>query len=423
MYISQKIRFTPLFLLLPLGSLTTQTSAGSDMETLSYVQVLQRALAADPRLEWYTALEDAAEGQITQAGLRPNPVVGAELENFLGTGPLSGVDGLEISLGIRQLIETADKLEKRKALAEAERDLIGWERERILADIEASVRSAFMDVLLAQQQRNLRTEQLALAERSAEETARLVEAARSAQVEQARATLAVRRQQFALQQAERKYQAAKTVLSSYWEEEAHSDFSVQGEIRIQPTTPEFVELASKLVNTATLARYSAEERAREAALELEQARATPDVEVFAGSRYFNERNGDIGFRMGVEIPWPLFDKNQGNIRTARAQLRAVWQERDAQHRELLIALNRAYQQLLSAHAEAMAIQTELIPSAEATLLETEAGYERGQFTQLAVLQSRNTLFEVRESYLEAVQRYALAQAEIEALTRPAALQQ
>ena len=60
-------------------------------------------------------------------------------------------------------------------------------------------------------------------------------------------------------------------------------------------------------------------------------------------------------------------------------------------------------------------------AAKATLRETEDGYERGKFTQLAVLESRATLFDVREAYLEALRRYGVAQAEIDALSRPANL--
>ena len=72
--------------------------------------------------------------------------------------------------------------------------------------------------------------------------------------------------------------------------------------------------------------------------------------------------------------------------------------------------------MVSAQADASLIQAKLLPAAEATLHETEDGYELGQFTQLAVLESRSTLFDVREAYLEALRRYGVAQAEIEALT-------
>jgi cobalt-zinc-cadmium efflux system outer membrane protein len=421
MHYFQKFKQVSFILLLPFGSLSAKATIGPDVEAVSYTQALQRAIAADPRFELNATLAEASEGQVEQAKLRPNPVVGTEIENFLGTGPLRGVQGLELTLGISQVIETGEKRARRTDLARAEGALIDWERESLMARIEASVRSAFVDVLLAQEVLGLRGEQLDLAERSAEETSRLVEAARSPKVEQTRAELAVRRYRFARQQAERGYAAAKSVLSSFWSQSADTDFSVAGDVKLKSKPPEFSKLAAKLSHTAAVARYAVLEQARQAAVDLERARATPDVEVFAGGRYLNEEAGNAGFLIGVEVPWPIFDKNQGNIRTARAQLRAVDQERKATHRELMITLNRAYQQLLSAHEESIAIHSELLPAAEATLRDTEEGYERGQFQQLVVLESRSALFEVREAYLESLQRYATAQAEIESLTRPANL--
>jgi len=194
-----------------------------------------------------------------------------------------------------------------------------------------------------------------------------------------------------------------------------------GKIRLEETPPEFSGLVAKLGRTAALARFEAEERSRVAALDLEEARSKPDVEVFAGGRYFNEAEGNIGFLAGVEVPWILSDQNQGNIRTARAELRAVSYESAATRRELLIDLNQAYQKALNARADALTIQADLLPSAQDTLNDIQAGYERGQFSQLTLLEGRSALFEVREAYLEALWRYAVGQAEIEALTRPSNL--
>ena len=414
-------RFSPLLVLLALsiGSLGAQAPSVAASAPMTLADALQRAVAAEPRLRLNATRAEAAEGKIEQAGLRPNPVIGVEAENLLGTGPLSGVQGLEVTIGVSQVIETADKRARRTDVARAERMLVEWDRETILAELEASLRSAFVEVLLAQQLLQLRDEQLALAERSAAETSRLVEAARSPEVERTRAQLAVRQQAFAVQQAKRRLATAKSVLASFWGGAGDSGFSVVGRVHLDPTLPSFSELEARLADTAALARSSAQERVREAALDLEMARAKPDVEVFAGTRYFNERDGDVAFLVGVEVPWTLFDLNQGNIRTARAELKAVSEERDAMRRERVIGLNRAYQQAQSAQAEAREIQSQLLPAAEATLRATEGGYQRGQFNQLAVLESRGALFEVREAYLEALQRYRTAQANIAALTRPA----
>lgn len=75
MHFFQKLKRTLFILLLPAGSLTGQTPIDSDSETISYSKALQRAIAADPLLALNSTLAEAAEGQIEQADLRPNPVV------------------------------------------------------------------------------------------------------------------------------------------------------------------------------------------------------------------------------------------------------------------------------------------------------------------------------------------------------------
>jgi cobalt-zinc-cadmium efflux system outer membrane protein len=421
MHFFQKLKRTLFILLLPIGSLIAQIPIDSDSETISYSKALQRAIAVDPQLSLNSTIAEAAEGQIEQADLRPNPVVGAEMENIFGSGPFRDVQGMDVTLGVTQLIETAGKRTKRTELARTERALVDWKRELRLAAVESEVRTSFVDVLIAQETLKLREEQLTLAERGREETERLVEAARSNQVELTRAELAVRRQQFAIDQAERGLKAARARLASFWGEPTDTDFAVTGSVAVDPELPELIELIALLPQTAHLGQYEGHRRNREAALTLEQARAKPDFEVFGGGRYFNESSGDAAFVVGVEIPWPLFDKNQGNIRTARAQVRAVEYEKAATQRELVVAVNDAYQRLVAAHAEAQSVKGDLLPAAAQTLDETEEGYERGQFTLLSVIESRSTLFEIRETYLDALSRYASAQAQIEALTRPATL--
>lgn len=405
----------------PLSALLAQEPTPEASALINFETALTRAIQNDPALRGFDTATEAVEGQIEQAGLRPNPVVGAEIENFIGSGPFQGVQGVEVTLGITQLIETNSKRDKRTELARTERTLVDWDRELRLAAIESQVRTVFVEALVAQEALELREEQLALAERSREESARLVNAARSNQVELTRAELAVRQQQFAINQAERALQAARAKLASLWGETGESDFAVTGSIELDTDLPELVQLVALLPRSAYLAQYEGHRRNREAALVLEEARAKPNIQVFGGGRYFNEASGDGAFVAGVEIPWPLFDKNQGNIRTARAQVRTVDYEKAATRRELIVALTDAYQVLLAAHAEAQSVEKDLLPSAEQTLADTEEGYERGQFTLLSVLESRGTLFEIREIYLDALSRYASAQAQIEALTRPSTI--
>lgn len=411
-----------IYLCAPLSALLAQTTTDFVATPVSYEVALERALQNDPALRGFESRYEAAEGQVEQAGLRPNPVVGVEVENFIGSGPFRDVQGAEVTLGISQLIETAGKRHKRSELARTEKNLIDWERELRVANLEAEVRTAFIEVLLAQESLDLRQAQLELTQRSESETKRLVEAARSSEVELSRAQLAVRQQNFALRQAQRNLDAARGRLSVLWGDSLQTEYRVTGSVQMDEQLPELAELTALLPQTAYLAQYQSHLLNKEAALTLEKAKAKPDFEVFGGGRYFNEESGESAFVVGVEIPWPLFDKNQGNLRTARAELRGVEYERATTQRALLIALANAYQTLTAAHEEASSLQADLLPSAEQTLKESEKAYEQGRFTLLSVLESRATLFEIREAYLDTLSRYATAQAQIEALTRPASIQ-
>ncbi|KAF0094901.1 MAG: Outer membrane efflux protein [Puniceicoccaceae bacterium 5H] len=408
--------------LLGLPQLQAQSAPPNLSRPVSLETALHWALERDPTLQRLETEEDAAEGQIEQADVRPNPTVEAEVENILGTGPFEGVDGAEITLSVRQVIETADKRQKRTTLARRERALVDWDRELRRAEVEASVRAAFIEVLLAQRTLELRQQLLGVAQDSEGETSRLVEAARAPQVEATRARLAVRQQQFAVQRAQQALTAARQGLATWWDVASPPAFEVTGELQLEAETPSLEQLQTSLAQTAAISRYEAVREKRSAAVELEEARARPDFELFAGGRYTRDNDGDAAFLAGVAMPWPLFDRNEGNIRTARARLRAVTHERAETRRTLSQALSIAYQELTAAAHEAQTVEQELIPAARQTLSETEEGYQRGQFTQLAVLDSRAALYEVQEAYLDALRRYAHAEARITALTRPAQIQ-
>lgn len=391
--------------------------AGVEKRSLSYADALERVLSQHPALAENVARLESAEGQIHQAGRLPNPVLGTELANILGTGPMRGVQSLEFTLSLSQTIETAKKRQHRIELARAERNLLRYQHETLRIEIESRVRTAFTQALLAREQIQLRRQQLNLAEKSALETERLVQAARSLEVDAARAHLAVQQQRFALESAQREYLSAKTALAGLWSEvPLRENFEARGSLTIDPELPAYDTLLALLPESTTLAAFKAEHHLREAALELEIARAKPDLEVFAGGRYFNEADGEGAFILGLQIPWPLFDKNKGNIRSAQALRRASRQAEAQRQRELRLRLNHAYQNLATAHAESESITRDLLPAAEATLTRTQAAYQQGKFNQLTVLEAQQIFFDLRQSHLDALRRYHTAQTEIQNLT-------
>ena len=61
---------------------------------------------------------------------------------------------------------------------------------------------------------------------------------------------------------------------------------------------------------------------------------------------------------------PLFNRNQGNIRTAHERLTKAMEERRAAEVSVTTALNTAYQSLAAAHIEVTTLKTQILPGAQ-----------------------------------------------------------
>ena len=79
---------------------------GSDVVTIGEQLTLRQALAAalvrNPRLRSLAWEPRIAEARRLQAGLSPNPSVGIEVEDFAGSGSLSGFDSAETTIAFSQ---------------------------------------------------------------------------------------------------------------------------------------------------------------------------------------------------------------------------------------------------------------------------------------------------------------------------------
>ena len=67
-------------------------------EPLPLAQALTRAVKADPTQLAFVARQDAARAVERQAGRKPNPTVGLEVEDFAGTGAYGLVDRTQACL-------------------------------------------------------------------------------------------------------------------------------------------------------------------------------------------------------------------------------------------------------------------------------------------------------------------------------------
>lgn len=355
---------------------------------------------------------DAARERVTQAGLRPNPELSVEAENFGGRNELKRFDGAEYTGEIGQTFELGGKRGKRLRVARADERLAAFDLAAQRLDVRAETARRFVDVLGAQERLALGRESLALAGEFERAVATRVQAGRAAPMELEKARVLLAQQQATLDGIERELHAARVRLSVMWGTWVPAFERVSGDLQELASTPEPAALAAHSASNPDLARWETELKQREAVLEEARAGRVPDVTVAGGMRRFAE-TGDDAFVAGVSIPLPVFDRNQGRVREAALLAEKAVQQRLAAEGEAAAALTEAHQALSGARLRIQALRQDVIPRSKAVFDAVQKGYVEGKFTYLDVLDARRTFFDARAEYVEALVAGHKARADVE----------
>ncbi|WP_313431869.1 TolC family protein, partial [Brevundimonas sp.] len=115
----------------------------------AFEQLLAQALTAPAAAEADANLA-AADGRLAQAGVRPNPELGLEVENILGRGPFQGVDGAETTLTVSQDLELWGRRGARVGVARSEREAARWRRDASRLQVAAGLAVAYAEAEAAQ---------------------------------------------------------------------------------------------------------------------------------------------------------------------------------------------------------------------------------------------------------------------------------
>lgn len=395
----------------------TAPAAGPPGRTLTLAEALSLALRQSPELAAFSWDIRAAEARLIQARLRPNPEISLEAEDITGTREFQKGDQAERTLQLSQLVELGGKRPARIVEAQFGRALADWDYQVKRVEVLRETTQRYVDVLVAQRSVALSEETLALTQTAVPLTEIRVQVGKASAVESTRAANAVALGQIVREQAKRELLAAKANLAAMWGETKSVKFDdVAGDLDDTEQLPAFSTLVARLGNNPQLARWTTEREKREATLRLQQAQAVPDITAFAGPRVFgNAENVSTGM-LGVSIPLPLFNRNQGNIAEAQALLSKTNPEEHAAEARAFAELSIAYQTLLRAAEEVVILKGTVIPGATQSVELLTQGFSAGRFSQLEILVERRTLFDARFQHLRALADYHKALAAVEALT-------
>ncbi len=377
---------------------------------LTVAQLEQLAWQQNPTVAQAAERVRALRGKYQQAGLYPNPRVGY-VGSEIGSGGRAGKQGI----AVEQRIVTAGKLRWNRSVVAAE---IGaaeheWSMQRLR--VGNDVRAAAYGVIAARQTVELSHQLFQVAEEVLVWAERLHGAGEVSRLDVLRARIEANQGRLAREQAQHALAAAWRGLAA-----------VVGEPDLPPVPivdPADVESAAGDWESARRRLLAESPELRRAEAELDRAEAAwgracagrvPDVELGGGVAYAFAANETIA-QVGVAVPLQLFDRNQGNIRRAEAELAAARQELRRVELALQNRLAGEFRDYLNARETVKHYREAILPDASDALELVRRGYEQGELDYLELLGVQQTYFRTHLAYVEARRAARVRRVQIEGL--------
>jgi cobalt-zinc-cadmium efflux system outer membrane protein len=381
---------------------------------LTLAQALAQGLARHPALAPYDWEIKAREAAIKQVSRPPNPSVGLEVEDVAGTGPYGGTRQAQTTLALSQPIELGGKRALRASVAGAARTEAEREREFYQQEVLFQVRTAFIAVLVAQEQERQLTDSFKLAAEVVTAVQAKVEAGKVSPVElvKAEASRASARKELDLTRQE--LAAARNQLAWALGEKTPGFTRASGELLTLSPVPQRDEAMSLLLANASVRAAQATLLRSGEELKLAKKSRLPDVTVSAGYRHFSAGE-DHALLFGASVPLPVFQRQRGAEAEAAARLEKARAEEAALKHRLQGELLGHLAVLERTTLEAQSYTRQLLPAAREVFAKTREGYTGGKFSYLELLDAQRELLKLQREELEALARHHLARAELDRL--------
>ena len=382
----------------------------SSIAGLSLQVVEELALANHPTVAQSQAQLRALHGKWLQVGLAPNPTIGymaSEIGSEGSAGQQGGFVGQEFVRG--------DKLERNRAIVCAEIEAAEQALAIVIRRVQTDVRLRYYNTLLAQRRVQLAENLVHFADEAVATSKRLIEAQEiplsgllQTEVQLQNAQLMLRTSNNSLDQAWRQLQ---TLLGEQWLERQ----TLEGDVSKLPASMNFEnQLAQLQLASPEVAAAMAEVVRSRRALNRACVEAVPNIDTQLSVQYDDAANETLA---GVQIgfPLPVWNRNQGGIRQAQAEVTQAQRNVDRVERNLQQRLVDAFREYADARVTAETYASEILTRAEQTLDLVQQGYAQQEVGYLELLTAQRTYSQTNLAYLDALENLWQSHLRIEGL--------
>jgi len=365
------------------------------------------ASTSNPTLRQAEAEIRAAKARTQQAGLYPNPSIGYTGDEIRG----GSINGGKQGFFVEQSVVTGGKLGKARAVFEQEERVAELEAEEQKTRVETSVKIAFYHALAAQELLELRRDLSQIGQMRQESESALVRTGQFDESELLQTQIEVQRLHLAALEQENALREQWRRLAAVIGQPDLPQATVAGDLEHGWTEVNEQQILKTIASLSPTTRI-AEASAARANAEFARAKSQviPDINALGGLEYNNEPLGSvpphsIGWEGLAElsVQVPIFNRNQGNIAEARADLDRAQLEK--QRVQLLLRERAA--SLLDQYATAKVVATQyreqILPLAKQanTLMTEKYGQMLAAYPRM--LEARRKNFELATEYVQTLE--------------------
>jgi cobalt-zinc-cadmium efflux system outer membrane protein len=376
--------------------------------------LVNEALTNNPELKALEQSVAVAKGEAVTAGKWQNPDLSLTpaYKREPGEGGEPGRDSFKGTFQLEQLIEYPGKRALRKAIAEKEVSAAELAIQGFRYQLRIKVEKIFSQLLLAQELKKLREEQVRDGRTFLRATQERAKSGYASIVETVRAQAELIAAQKALSESDSQYRSYIRELNALLGREPESALGISGRVEDLPTTlpsPDAVDNAVSK-NPAVRAKILAVEKAK---LGVDSAKLSRNPDVTAGPSVEYSEDEQI-FGVTFSLPLPLWDDKSGEIQKATAEALQATAELDALRREISAAALGAFEKLRSAHRELSLFTPEFRTQLHAAMEQAEKSYAATGTTVLIYLDAKRTYFDTLAEYYHSLSTFLDALAELKA---------
>ncbi len=385
--------------------------------------LVREALETTPDVAAVRAALEAARQRPAQARALPDPMLQAAYTNDGWSPSLGAMPMTTLALMWSQELPWPGKRRLRGQLAEREADALPPQLQRTLLSLEAQLRRAYADLLLARQLLGLVAEQEGVwAEIEGVARARYA-VGQGAQQDVLRAQ--IERTRVEQLRAEQALQAEikKAELNRLAARPGEAALDTPARLRLDPIAePRDVALARAADKSPELAAAAAAIERERVAVALARKDYKPDFTLQGG--YMNRGALDPMWLASASLTLPVQKtRRAAALAEAQARLVAAQRQRESIGLQLRFRTEERLAQLRSAESLVALYEKGIVPQDQMSVEAAVASYQAGKVPFLAVLESLATLYGDRSTQLQLVAahvktRASLEEASLEATSAP-----